>query len=66
MANEEQTAVKFVDAVVDQCQVRGFKSVDMFVVLDRACKDKTLAFLTAHANEQPALRVIWHPKTRAL
>jgi dolichol-phosphate mannosyltransferase len=66
MANEEQTAVKFVDAVVDQCRVRGFKSVDMFVVLDRACKDKTLAFLTAYANEQPALRVIWAPENKSV
>ncbi len=62
MANEEQTAVRFIEAVLTYCQSYGFKSVEMFVVLDRACKDRTLAFLTTQAQEQLALRVIWAPE----
>lgn len=66
MANEEQTAISFVDAVLARCEDQGFKSVTMFAVLDKVCKDDTLALLRAHAEARPTLRVIWAPDNKSV
>jgi dolichol-phosphate mannosyltransferase len=66
MASEEQTAVSFVDAVLEQCRSREFKSVILFVILDRACKDNTLELLRQHALRRPELRIIWAPENRSV
>jgi len=66
MASEEPTAISFVDAVLEQCRSRDFKSVTLFVILDRACKDNTLELLKQHALQQPQLRVIWAPENRSV
>jgi len=64
MANEEASAVSFVNAVLEQCAPRGFKSVTFFVVLDRVSKDRTRELLTALKNERPELEIIWSPENR--
>lgn len=66
MASEEQTAIPFVDAVLEQCRSGDFKSVTLFVILDRACKDKTLELLKQHASYQPQLRVVWAPENKSV
>jgi dolichol-phosphate mannosyltransferase len=66
MANEERTAVRFVDAVLDECAGRGFGSVTFFAVLDRASRDGTRGLLEAHAQSRPELRVVWAPETRGV
>ena len=66
MASEEQTAVSFVDAVLAQFQSKDFKSVNLFVILDRACKDNTLELLKQHATGRPQLRVVWAPENRSV
>lgn len=62
MASEEATAVKFVDAVLEQVARNNFKSVTFIAVLDRACRDQTLALLREHSHHRPELRVVWAPE----
>lgn len=66
MANEAGTAVRFVDAVLAECTPRGFESVTIFTVLDRASRDETRALLESHALRRPELRVVWAPETRGV
>jgi dolichol-phosphate mannosyltransferase len=66
MANEEDSAVGFVNAVLDECAPRGFKSVSFFVVLDRVCKDRTRELLDELAKERPELKVVWSPENRSV
>jgi dolichol-phosphate mannosyltransferase len=64
MANEEACAERFVREVL--CQCGGFKSVQMFVVLDGATSDNTRGILDALASAEPRLRVVWAPENRCV
>lgn len=64
MANEEATAVSFVNAVLAQCAPRGFKSVTFFVVLDHVSRDRTRELLNELKKERPELEVVWSPENR--
>ncbi|HKZ81781.1 MAG TPA: glycosyltransferase [Pyrinomonadaceae bacterium] len=66
MANEEETAVPFVKAVLEQCGLQDFKAVDFFAILDEKSKDKTRALLENLAAQQAALHVVWAPETRCI
>jgi len=66
MANERESAVSFVNAVIGQCQSQGFKSVTFFAVLDRVSKDGTLDLLRDLEKEQPQLQVVWAPENRSV
>jgi dolichol-phosphate mannosyltransferase len=66
MASEEQTALPFVGAVLEQCQSRDFKKITFFAILDRACKDNTLELLREHAKDEPQLRVVWAPENKGV
>jgi len=63
MANEAGTAVEFVDAVLDECSRYPFRSVALFVVVDRVSRDDTRLLLERHRLVHPELRVIWAPET---
>lgn len=64
MANERATAVQFVDDVLAQCDRFGFRSVDLFAVLDRVSRDDTVSLLNDAALSRPGLRVVWAPENR--
>jgi dolichol-phosphate mannosyltransferase len=66
MANEEATAVPFVNAVLERCKLAGFSSVTFFAILDRACKDRTRELLDGLEKEQPQLQVVWAPENRSV
>ena len=66
MANEETSAVAFVNAVLDECVPRGFKSVTFFAVLDRVSRDRTRASLSELKEERPQLEVVWSPENRCV
>ncbi len=66
MANEEETAVPFVNAVLERCQQEGFKSVTFFAILDRASKDRTRELLNDLQKEQAQLQVVWAPENRSV
>ena len=66
MANEAATAVRFVDAVLAECERHGFDSVTLFVVLDNVSRDDTRNLLETHRTLQPELSVIWAPDTRGV
>ena len=62
MASEEETAISFVNTVLEQCRSRDFQSVTFFAILDNACKDKTRELLQLHARQKSQLSVIWAPE----
>lgn len=66
MANEEADAARFVNAVLDECVPRGFKSISFFVVLDKVSRDRTRELLEALAEERPELQVVWSPENRSV
>jgi dolichol-phosphate mannosyltransferase len=64
MANERDTAVKFVKAVLAQCSA--FKEVTFFAVLDNKCKDGTIDLLRELAKTDARLNVVWAPENRCV
>lgn len=64
MANEGESALRFVTAVLAQCQ--GFRKATFFAVLDRVTTDNTLELLHCMASSEPCLRVIWAPENRCV
>ncbi len=64
MANECDTAVEFVNAVLDQC--KGFNRVIFFAVLDNASKDGTIELLKKLQNQRLELNVFWSPENRCV
>jgi dolichol-phosphate mannosyltransferase len=66
MANEIETAVRFVDDVVLVCRRYNFRSVTFLAVLDNVSKDGTLDVLRSHVATCPELRVVWAPENRCV
>ena len=66
MANEEASAVSFVNSVLSQCAPYGFKSIKFFAILDRASCDRTRELLDELMNERPELQVVWAPDNRSV
>jgi dolichol-phosphate mannosyltransferase len=64
MANERENALKFINAVLEQC--KGFKSVIFFAVFDKACKDGTFDLLTELQDKPPQLQLVWSPENRCV
>jgi dolichol-phosphate mannosyltransferase len=64
MANERDTGVEFVRAVLDKCV--GFRSLSFFAVLDNKCKDGTVELLRDLAKAVPDLKVVWAPENRCV
>jgi dolichol-phosphate mannosyltransferase len=66
MANEEATAVAFVDEVLRECARQGFVGATFFAVVDLVSRDRTRALLDDHARRRPGVRVVWAPETRGV
>jgi len=66
MANEESSAVTFVNAVLEQCAAFPFRSTRFFAILDNACRDRTRTLLEELQKTEPRLRVIWAPEDRCV
>jgi dolichol-phosphate mannosyltransferase len=64
MANEADSAERFVREVLAQCE--GFASVRMFVILDGATRDNTRELLEAYARSERRLAVVWAPENRCV
>ncbi len=64
MANEKDTAVEFVNAVLSKCD--GFGRVSFFVVFDNSCKDGTVDLLKDLAKDASALKVVWAPEDKCV
>lgn len=64
MANERDTAVEFVKAVLAQCQA--FKAIKFFAVLDNKCKDGTAQILRQFSSSEERLSVVWSPENRCV
>lgn len=66
MANERESAVRFVEEVLGQCAPRGFKSVSFFAVLDKVSKDGTLELLRELEKTRSQLKVVWSPENKSV
>jgi len=64
MANEGPQAVRFCQAVLEQCP--GFQQVLFFAVFDRANKDSSLDQMRELERTEPRLRVVWAPEDRCV
>lgn len=63
MANEAETAIRFVEEVLNECLRHPFADVTFFAVLDLVSRDETRALLETHASTRRQLRVVWAPET---
>ena len=66
MANEEASAVEFVNQVLEECEPAGFKSVVFFAILDRVSIDGTRELLNGLQQHRPQLQIIWSPGNRTV
>ena len=66
MANERDTAERFVREVLAACEPFRFKSITFFAVLDRVSRDGTLDLLRELEATLPQLRVVWAPENRCV
>ena len=64
MANEGPDAVRFAQAVLEQCQA--VKRVTFFAIFDRATKDDSLELLREYEKDQPRLKVVWAPENHSV
>ncbi|MDR3749900.1 MAG: glycosyltransferase [Terracidiphilus sp.] len=64
MANEGDDAVKFCQAVLEQC--KGLQKVTFFAVFDRITKDSSLDQMHALEQSEPRLHVVWAPENRSV
>lgn len=64
MANQEKSAVSFVEQVLAQCAP--VREVEMFVVLDNATHDNSVKVLRALEAREPRLHVVWAPENRCV
>lgn len=66
MANERSRAEEFVEAVLEQCRGRGFRSVKFFAVFDNACTDGTFEMLKALEGRPAELELVWAPENKCV
>src|SRR5829696_1656473 len=66
MANERETAERFVREVLAACEPFRFRSITVFAVLDRVSRDGTLDLLRELEATVPRLRVVWAPENRCV
>jgi len=66
MANERDTATRFVREVLAACAPFEFGAVTFFAVLDRVSRDGTVELLRGLEAELPQLRVVWAPENRSV
>ena len=66
MANERDTAARFVREVLAACAPFEFGAVTFFAVLDRVSKDGTVELLRELEADLPQLRVVWAPENRSV
>ncbi|HZE13655.1 MAG TPA: glycosyltransferase [Chthoniobacterales bacterium] len=64
MANEAETATRFVDSVLMNCAAVGSRK--FLGIVDEASKDDTRKILEAHATNVPELKVVWAPENRGV
>jgi len=66
MANEAETAERFIDCVLDRCRSFHFKSIAFFVVLDRASSDQTRDIVQSKSLSTQELRYIYSPENKSV
>src|ERR1051325_1158247 len=62
MANEAETATRFVDSVLMNCEAVGSRK--FLAIVDEASTDDTRKILESHAANVRELTVVWAPESR--
>lgn len=66
MANENETAIVFVNDVLNICHRYNFKSIKMFTILDNASTDGTLAIMQKFSKFNSEVNVIFAPENKSV
>ena len=66
MANERETAVRFITSLLRQCDAQDVAPVTLFVVIDRKSTDGTRDLLEALRQREPRLCIVWAPENRCV
>jgi dolichol-phosphate mannosyltransferase len=66
MANEKDSAERFVSEVLMVCRPFGFLKLTMFVVFDNKCTDGTIDLLRNKVENTPELKVVFAPENRCV
>jgi dolichol-phosphate mannosyltransferase len=66
MANERQTAVRFITDLLRQCDAHDVAAVTLFVVIDRKSTDGTRDLLESVREGEPRLCIVWAPENRCV
>ena len=66
MANERETAVRFITSLLRQCDAQDVALVTLFVVIDRKSTDGTRGLLEALRQREPRLCIVWAPENRCV
>lgn len=66
MANECQSAIRFVKQVLAQTAKHPFQKVTLYTVLDNVSTDDTRELLEAYALIEPQLQVVFAPENRCI
>jgi dolichol-phosphate mannosyltransferase len=64
MANERDTAVRFVEAVLAECE--GWREILFHAVFDNVCTDGSIDIVRGLAESDPRIRVVWAPENRCV
>lgn len=64
MANEENTAGRFIDQVISVCRSFQFKTIHFFLVLDNASTDGTQDLVKQLSQSIPELKIIFAPENK--
>ncbi len=64
MANEQTTAVRFIQEVLIECE--GWRETLFHAVFDNACEDGTVDLVRNFALTEPRVRVVWAPDSRCV
>jgi len=66
MANENATAIDFVNEVLTECGKYEFKSIVYHVIFDNICTDGTYEMLKDYAINEPRLNVVFAPDNKCV
>ena len=62
MANEKESAEKFVGEVLLKCRPFNFKTITLFIIFDNSCTDGTMDILKDSFKDDPEVKIIYAPE----
>lgn len=66
MANEEASAVAFVEELLAVCDQFAFERVELYTIFDNVCVDGSLQLMQELAKGESRIKAIWAPENRCV